>query len=673
MLRRFVVALLAGSLLTLTAAAQPTPVVRLPKNVLKNLDQEIERLRREWQVPGLAVAVVTADRVVYARGFGLRDAARNLAATEYTIFGIASCSKSIGAATVCLLAQEGRINLDAPVHDQWPAFRLHDDWATLHLTPRDLLSHRWGVPRHDLAWYHAPGLTRRELVRRLRFLPPAAEEPRTQFHYSNLGYTALSQLVQEVQPDRATWETVTRRRILFPLGMTRTNFSVHDSEKDPDHARPYRLRTDVGPRPATTSGGPTRRRPAAATAAADPAFDPAPLDDVDAVGAAANINSSATDMGRWLRATLTDGRLDGRQLVPAAAMHATHEPQMTYDLTAPDDDVYTDTYGMGWVLGTYRGRRMMQHSGSLDGFTSEMACLPAEGIGVVVLANLDDSELPHILTNTLLDRFAGLSPLDWSRRYQGYDEESAAAETVSDSIPDPFRVPNTRPSHPLTAYAGRYRHPAYGDLVLRPTPDGHLRGDLHGLAVALRHYHYETFETDARALLPTVGPEPAASAKTPASAAANQAAKPEARAAQEPVGGGGIPFVFATDARGDISAVSATLDPEAREPLVFERLPDTLRLSPAELRRFAGLYGPSPREAFRVQLRPAADSLVLLIPGETERVLVPTRPAEFSVRGEPGILLQFVLPETGNPGAPATEVLTIEPDGVYRDRRQAEE
>ena len=367
-------------------------------------------------------------------------------------------------------------------------------------------------------------------------------------------------------------------------------------------------------------------------------------------------------MARWLRASLTDGRLDGHQILSAEALHQTHEAQMAYDLTAPDDDVYTDTYGMGWVLGTYRGYRYQTHSGSLDGFTSEMACLPAEGIGVVVLANLDDSELPHLLTNTLLDRLTGLPPVDWSARYREYQAEDDEATAAQDSIEDPFRVTDTHPAHPLTAYAGRYHHPAYGTLTLRATPDGRLRGDLHGLRLTLAHYHYETFATDARDPLPSFGPD----------ATGPERVGPSATAPADPVPVSGLRFTFTTDARGEVSAVSTALDADAREPLAFQRLPDTVRLTRAALARFVGIYGPSPRETFRVELAPAGDTLRATFPGQPVHALVPVRPTEFVAPDLPGYLLRFVLPATGRPDQPATEVLTIQPEGVYRDRRRAD-
>lgn len=635
------------------AAAQlAAPDVQLPKNALKNLDADIERLRQAWEVPGLAVAIVTADRLVYAKGFGLRNVARSLPATENTLFAIASCSKSFGAATVCMLAQEGRIDLDEPVHDVWPAFRLADDYATLHVTTRDLLSHRTGLPRHDLVWYHAPKVPRAELVRRLRYLP-AADEPRTLFHYSNLGYTALSELVREVSPGHVTWEALARRRILTPLGMTRTNFSVRESERDPNYALPYRFRAELP----VSVHAPKSTSPEAAP------LEALVLENVDAVGAAANINSSAAEMARWLRVTLTDGRLDGRQVISAEALHATHEPQMAYDLTTPDEDVYTDTYGMGWVLGSYRGHRYMTHSGSLDGFTSEMACLPAAGVGVIVLANLDDTELPHLLANTLLDRLTNLPAVDWSARYQQYQGEEDAAAAEEEAIADPFRVAATQPAHPLEAYAGRYRHPAYGDLRLRTTPAGHLRGDLHGLGIALTHYHYETFVTDASEFLPAVGPTTAGPERASLIAAGPTTAGPD------PVPVGNLRFTFTTDARGEIGGVSAALEPDIRELITFERLPDTVRLTRAQLQRFAGSYGPSRRDVFRVELRETTDSLRILFPGQAAQTLVPVRPAEFVLPGLPGYLLRFVLPANAPPSQPATEVLTIQPEGVLRDRR----
>lgn len=618
--------------------------IRLPKNALKRLDQTLEQLRRTWGAPGLAVAVVTNDRVVYAKGFGERDVVHHLPVTPNTLFSIASCSKSFGAATVCLLAREGYLDLDQPIHDYWPGFRLLDDYATLHVTARDLLSHRCGLPRHDLVWYHNPGVPRADLVRRLRFLPPI-DEPRTAFHYQNLAYTALSQLVQEVNPAHLTWEAYTRARLLTPLGMTRTNFSVHDSERDPDHALPYRFRPN----------------------GAAEELQELPMEDVDAVGAAANVNSSAAEMGRWLRCTLTDGEVDDKEVVPADALHETHLPQMPYDLRTPDDDVYTDTYGMGWVVGSYRGFRLLTHSGSLDGFTSEMAALPAEGIAVVALTNLDDTNLAHLVCNSVLDRLTGLPRVDWSAQYQQFEDDEASYAAAEDSIPDPFRVLGTRPAHPLPAYAGRFHHPGYGDLLLTADAGGRpqLRGDLHGLPFLLAHFQYETFATSAD-LLPDVGPEPAAPPADPTRPgppttppAGNDGATP-----------GALRFEFSTDARGDVSQVAARLEPEA-VPIVFTRVVEALRLSRAELQRFVGTYGPSAQLSYRVYLPADSDSLRVAWPGQPEYTLRPVRTiGEFVVPQLPGYTLKFTLPAGGPPEAPATDIITVQPDGLFRDRRR---
>ncbi len=130
---------------------------------------------------------------------------------------------------------------------------------------------------------------------------------------------------------------------------------------------------------------------------------------------------------------------------------------------------------------------------------------------------------------------------------------------------------------------------------------------------------------------------------------------------------------FTADARGEISAVSAALEPDAREPITFERLPDTVRLSRPELQRFVGTYGPSPRETFRVELTPATDSLRVVFPGQPAQTLVPVRATEFVLPASPGYLLRFVLPTGRRPDQPATEVLTIQPEGVFRDKRRAAE
>ena len=153
-----------------------------------------------------------------------------------------------------------------------PWFRMKDDAVTLRITPRDLVSHRSGLPRHDLLWYNNFVSTREELVRAIAHLP-LNKDLRETFQYNNLMFLTAGYLVGTI--NGTSWEDGLRQLVLNPLGMKRTNFSVKQSEADPDHALGYQVRHD--------------------------SIQRMPFRDISLVGPAGSINSSAEEMLQWVR------------------------------------------------------------------------------------------------------------------------------------------------------------------------------------------------------------------------------------------------------------------------------------------------------------------------------------------------------------------------------------
>jgi len=198
----------------------------------------VQRLMARDQIPGVAVGVVERGQLVFARGFGYRDVADGLPMTPDTLFPLGSCSKAFTATAIALLADEGRIDLDAPVRTYLPDFALADPVASATVTTRDLLTHRSGLPRHDLFWYQAP-FSRDELYRRLRFLAPAGP-PHARWRYDSLMFVVAGRIVEKLSGEG--WERFVQTRILAPLGMRRTLLSPEAMERDPDHASPYAMR-----------------------------------------------------------------------------------------------------------------------------------------------------------------------------------------------------------------------------------------------------------------------------------------------------------------------------------------------------------------------------------------------------------------------------------------------
>ena len=198
----------------------------------------VRRLMARDQIPGVAVGVVERGHLVFARGFGYRNVDDHLPVTPDTLFLLGSCSKTFTATAIALLADEGRIALDTPVRTYLPDFSLEDPVASATLTPRDLLTHRSGLPRHDLFWYQAP-FSRDDLYGRLRFLEPSGP-PHTQWRYNSLMFVVAGRIVEKISGE--SWESFVQSRILLPLDMRRTLLSPEAMETDADHASPYAVR-----------------------------------------------------------------------------------------------------------------------------------------------------------------------------------------------------------------------------------------------------------------------------------------------------------------------------------------------------------------------------------------------------------------------------------------------
>ncbi len=354
------------------------------------------------------------------------------------------------------------LDWDRPLRDYVPGIQLHDSLASERLTIVDLLSHRSGLPRHDLTWVGQPGRSRAELVRALRFLP-LSRDLRQEWQYCNLGYVAAGHVVETLSG--IPWEDFVRGRLLEPLGMRRTNLSVDEMLADGDHSAAYTRRggviTDVPQRP------------------------------LPAVAPAGAINSSAADMARWLLVQLAGGQLDGATVMSPATAKRQLTPYMLMPAGEDVPGLVQYGYGLGWTIGRYREHKVAMHSGGIDGFQTHCALLPDDGIGVTVLTNTSASLMHLVVAFRVLDEMLGVEPLDafgfLKPRFDAIMAGSQQARTARRVVPD---APASRP---LAAYAGEYEHPGYGTLSI--AVDGQrLKPSLGTMALRLAHRHYETFD-----------------------------------------------------------------------------------------------------------------------------------------------------------------------------------
>jgi CubicO group peptidase (beta-lactamase class C family) len=381
--------------------------------------------------------------------------------TPETLFAIGSSTKAFTATLVGILVDDGLLDFDEPVRTYLPDFELADDYATEHLTPRDLLTHVSGLPRHDLLWYGSD-LTRDALFARLRHLEPSVSFRQT-WQYQNLMYMTAGLLAGRVAG--STWEELVRTRIFEPLSIGYANFSVRDMEEVEDAARGY------------TDG--------------EDGLERMDYRDIDAIGPAGSINANVVEMGNWLRLHLGKGEFLGERVVSKDTMAQLHAPHAMVARGKKDRHTPYSMYAMGWMVEPYRGHDLLHHGGNIDGFSALMTFLPDDDLGVVVLTNKNGTPITNVLTYELIDRMLGLSPLNHDQRAGGGRAAALAASQGAEAA-ETGRVKDTKPAHALADYAGEYEHAAYG--VASFALDGEaLSIDLGPFAGELEHWHFETF------------------------------------------------------------------------------------------------------------------------------------------------------------------------------------
>ncbi len=430
---------------------------------LQGFSEFVQSTMQDWQLPGLAIAIVKDGELIFSQGFGKRNVAQNLDVTPDTLFAIASCTKAFTATALGILVDEGKLEWDKPVRNYLPTFKMHDTFATERMTARDLLTHRSGLPRHDLMWYNSPR-SRAELFERLQYLEPS-QDFRSLWQYQNLMYMTAGYLLENISGQ--DWAEFVKQRIFDPLGMTASNFSIADSKNSPDFALPYHEEQEE---------------------VQETNF----YDRQHAIGPAGAINSSVADMSKWLLLQLNKGKYAEQQIISENQLAQIHTPQIVVPQPHKYKELSHTSYALGWSVETYRGHTLIQHSGGIDGFSSLTTFLPDDNIGIVVLTNKSNCPAHTVVTYNACDRLLGLDEIAWNERI--HKEFQEVMDTLKKSMEPNLddRVPDTHPSHPLSSYTGEFEHPAYDTISIKQ--DGEqLTLTLNEMTMPLTHYHYDIF------------------------------------------------------------------------------------------------------------------------------------------------------------------------------------
>ncbi len=446
---------------------------------LAEIDAYAQKVREDWNVPGFAIAIVKDDKVLLAKGYGVRELGKPEKVDENTLFAIASNSKAFTTASLAILIDEKKIGgWDDKVSKYLPEFQMYDPYVTREITIRDLVSHRSGLDTFsgDLLWYETTNSTD-EILRRVRFLKPVSSF-RAQFGYQNLMFIAAGKVIERVAGK--PWGEFVKERILTPLGMTRTTVSIRDNKDN------YAL-------PHNESGGKLRVLRQG---------------NVDGAASAAGLNASVKDLSNWLRLQLGRGSIDGKQIFSkdrSGEMWAQNTILGVNPFPAKDAPTQMFSgYGLGWFLADYRGHKLVSHGGGLDGMISETALMPDLGLGLVVLTNSETS-VNTIMMSKILDVFLDAAPKrDWSGERLERAKQAKVRQTEADKKIDDARIPDTKPSLAIANYAGTYSSEMYGDvivtqeigkLVLRLVPAPNFVADL-------EHWNYDTFQIHWRPTVP---------------------------------------------------------------------------------------------------------------------------------------------------------------------------
>lgn len=455
----------------LFALLAPPLAAQRPPAQLAGFDAYITKAMSTWEVPGLAIAIVKGDSVVYAKGYGTRTLGKSEAVDPNTIFAIGSSSKAFTATLVAMLVDAGKIRWSDPVTEHLAGFQLADPYATREMRVRDLLSHRSGLARGDLLWY-GTDRSSDEIIRQVRFLKPSWSL-RSQFGYQNIMYIAAGQLAAGKLD--MSWSDAMHARLLEPLGMTSSSTTIRALEGKENVATPH--------------------------ASFDDSVVTIPWRNIDNAGPAGSINSTVMDMAKWVRFQLDSGKAGGKTLLSTGSFVETHTPHTIIRREGPASAVnpYTNfaSYGLGWFLEDYRGKQIVHHGGNIDGMSALVGMIPSERLGIVILTNMNGTPLTTIVMRTVFDRYLGAVGKDWSGDLRKIVLDARKRGKELESKREAARMTGTTPSLALDKYAGTYHDSLYGTATVK-LEEGHLVTRMGGFVGDLEHWHHDTFRATAR-------------------------------------------------------------------------------------------------------------------------------------------------------------------------------
>jgi CubicO group peptidase (beta-lactamase class C family) len=563
------------------------------------MNEYINKVLKDTKAASCGVVIVEKGKVIFKGGFGYRDVENKLPANENSMYAIGSSTKAFTCTLIGQLAYEKKIDLDKPAADYLPSLRFSKSDLTANVTPRDMMCHRTGLPRHDYSWIGSK-TTRDSLIKRISSFETSAPL-RSKWQYNNFMFTSLGGMVQEVTGK--TWEKLLDEKIFGPLSMTNTNSNINGLKNASNGAIPYYLEKDSISLKANYM-------------------------DLDNMGPAGSINSTAADISNWLLAWINDGKANGKQIIPAAYRLDAMTAQMAMGglVTQEQPDVHFANYGLGWMLSSYRGHYRVEHGGNVTGYTSSVGFFPADSIGIAVFVNQNRSAANGIIRNYIADKMMGLTFTDWNAKQLERQKKAIEAKALALKALDSLTITNTKPTHTLAEYVGNYVHPGYGDTKITKQGDT-LIAIYNNYRMVLKHKHYDVFTAYADD--------------------------------HTFDNGEGMPLKFNTGYNGEIESLSnASFEPTLKE-IIFKKGLSTIKVEKADLEKYVGDYELM-GTVIKVYLK---DGLVMVkVPGQPDYEGIPTKTNEFALKGIDGYSVRFDVSAKNI----VTAVNFVQPNGTFK-------
>jgi CubicO group peptidase (beta-lactamase class C family) len=429
------------SLFLLALLSSAVAIAQTPSFITDSLDRYIERGLKEWNIPGLAIAVVKDGKTVVMKGYGVREVGRLDAVDENTLFIIASNSKLFTGTALAKAEEDKKLSLNDKVTKWFPWFRLYDSNATQMATLRDMLCHRLGTKtfQGDFTFWNS-NLPKDSIIYKMRYLVPQGLF-RQDYGYCNSGFLVAGEALKKATG--LSWEQYVQENILNPLGMNNTYMNTEGIEKRSNLALPY-----------SNSPGNLVRLP---------------FDKIDNLGPATSMVSNVKDMSKWLMMQLDSGKFNGQRVLPWTVLQKTRDGNiMVGSRKSGVYPVHFRTYGLGVFVADYNGKQVYWHTGGAYGYVTNTCFVPEEKLAITILTNNDNQNFFEALRYQILDAYLGVPYTDRSKFQMGFAQQ-AQKETADNLGQWKARIAKNTTRIQLDQYIGTYQNPVYGQIRIAKT------------------------------------------------------------------------------------------------------------------------------------------------------------------------------------------------------------